>query len=62
MARCGVTVQVSGLCLFAWISGEGTGRMTESAWCPAEDFTHLLDSALLVLLFKYEVLQLQVDI
>ena len=28
----------------------------------AEDFTHLLDKALLVLLVKYEVLQLQVDI
>ena len=36
--------------------------MTDSVACPTESFTHLLDKALLVLLFKYEVLQLQVDI
>lgn len=36
--------------------------MIHSVSCPAKDFTHLLDKALLVLLFKYEVLQLQVDV
>ena len=36
--------------------------MTPCVSCPAENLTHLLDKALLVLLFKYEVLQLQVNI